>query len=99
MAWQAALPSRTNTTSVCSPALNIENLNLTGTRLYGHADAIHNAARRDVERDLRLAARIMDRFASLRSNISDIAEKTKDPTTARDLRIVLDEAEQKAWCG
>jgi hypothetical protein len=75
------------------PAFTIENLNAIGARLLDHADAITNAARRDVAADLRLAARIADKLASLRFQISEIAAKTKDHDTARALSDALTDAE------
>jgi hypothetical protein len=73
-------------------AFSIENLNAIGARLFDHADAIRNAARRDVAADLRLAARIADKLASLRFRISEIAGKTKDHDTARALSDALADA-------
>lgn len=63
------------------------------TPTFDHADAITNAARRDVAADLRLAARACDKFAGLRFEVAEIAAKTKDPDTARELRDALADAE------
>jgi hypothetical protein len=74
-------------------AFTIESSNAIGARLFDHADAITNAARRDVATDLRLAARACDKFASLRFEAAEITAKTKDPDTARELRDALADAE------
>ena len=74
---------------------NIESLNAIGARLFEHADAITQ----DIAADLRLAARITDKLASLRIRIAEIAEQalahpTWDPGAfARDLREALASAE------
>jgi hypothetical protein len=76
--------------------LDIGTLNAISARLGDHADAITNAARKDVAADLRLAARIADKLASLQFRIAEIAEMAlkQDPgATARDLRDALADAE------
>jgi hypothetical protein len=73
---------------------DIPTLNAIGARLFGHANAITNAAA-----DLRLAARIADKLASLRFRIAEIAElalarpEWDRAAFARDLRDVLKDAE------
>jgi len=81
--------------------LDIETLNAIGARLCEHADAITNAARRDVVVDLRLAARISDKLASLRFRVAEIADKAiahpewDNAAIARDLRDALSAAEAR----
>ena len=78
--------------------LDIEGLNALGVRLFEHADAITNAARRDIASDLRLAAVVASRLSSLRFRISEIASRALDrpewdaAAFARDIRAALDDA-------
>jgi hypothetical protein len=78
--------------------LDYEKLTTIGARLSDHADAITNAARQDIAHDLRLAAAIAVKFASLRFRIAEIAAKAiENPdwdngAIARDLRDALDAA-------
>jgi hypothetical protein len=77
-----------------STVFNIETLNAIGARLFDHADVITN-----VGADLRLAARIADKLASLRFRIAEIAEAAlahpewDRAAFARDLRSALQDAE------
>jgi hypothetical protein len=69
---------------------DIEGLNALALRLSDHADEV--LARRDVGETLRQAARVCDRLAHLRFEISEIISKVKDPDAARELRDALEEA-------
>jgi hypothetical protein len=75
--------------------LNIETLNAIGARLSEHAAAITQ----DIAADLKLAARIADRLASLRSRVAEIAQAALDrpqwdaAVFARDVRGALAAAE------
>ena len=79
------------TTDKPTTILNIETLNAIGARLFEHADSV--IARREIADDMRLAGRICDKLASLRFEIAEIAAKTKDTDTARELRDALSDAE------
>ena len=76
---------------------DIPTLNAIGARLGDHADKITNAARQDIAADLRLAAQIADKLASLRFRIGGIAGKAiehpewDNAAIARDLRSALDD--------
>jgi hypothetical protein len=75
--------------------LSIENLTLIGARLYDYANTIAIALPHTAK-DIRLAARVCDRLASLRFRVGEIAEITlsQDPgATARDLHEALADAE------
>jgi hypothetical protein len=75
--------------------LSIENLTLIGARLYDYASQI-TAALPDTAKDVRLAARVCDKLASLRFRVGEIAEMAlnQDPgATARDLHEALADAE------
>ena len=71
------------------PEFDSDTLNAAATRLFAHADAITNAARRDIAADLRLAARIAATFASFRFSVMEIAARTTDAAAAADLRGLL----------
>ena len=71
--------------------MSIEALKKLSTRLFDHADAITNAAARNIESDIRLAAHIASDMASLRVHLKAIATACKDESTARDLRKLLGE--------
>jgi hypothetical protein len=45
--------------------LNIETLNALGARLFDHADSIENITAHEMEKDIRLAARVCSNFATL----------------------------------
>jgi len=74
---------------------NIETLNALGARLSGNAEAITQR----IAADLRLAARICEKLASLRFRIAEIAEQAlaqpewDRAAFARDLRDTLADAE------
>jgi hypothetical protein len=80
----------------CSPAiLNIETLNAIGASLCAYADTIAKTLP-GIARDTRLAARAIDKLASLRFRVGEIADMvlTQDGgATARDLRDALNDAE------
>jgi hypothetical protein len=58
------------------------------TRLFGHAAAAHQ-----MEVDIHLAAKVCSNLAALRLEVAEIAAKTKDRDTARELRDALRDAE------
>lgn len=75
--------------------LNIETLTLIGARLYDYADTIAPTLP-DTARDVRMAARAVDKLASLRFRIGEIADMALSQdgaATARDLRDALNDAE------
>jgi hypothetical protein len=59
-------------------------------RLFDRADEINQVTLADLAHDLRLAGIVYDKLASIRLEISEIAAKTKDPDSARELRDLLD---------
>lgn len=63
--------------------MNIETLNAIGARLLEHADAIVNAARQDIAKDLWLATRVADKLAKLRFEVAEIAPRV---TSGRPVR-------------
>jgi hypothetical protein len=69
--------------------LSVEALNGLALRLSDHADAITNAAARNIESDIRLAARVASDMAALRFDIKAIAAACKDESTTRQLRKLL----------
>jgi hypothetical protein len=71
--------------------LSIDGLKQLSTRLFDHADAITNSAARNIESDVRLAARVVSDTASLRAHIKAIAATCKDESTTRHLRKLLGE--------
>jgi hypothetical protein len=83
--------------TMATEKLDIATLNAISVRLGDHADKITNAARQDAN-DLRLAARIADRLASLRFRVGEIAGKAiehpgwNNAAIARDLDAALDDA-------
>jgi hypothetical protein len=70
---------------------SIEALKQLSTRLFDHADAITNSAARDIESDMRSAARVASDMASLRTHIKAVVAACKDESTARYLRKLLGE--------
>jgi hypothetical protein len=80
------------------PIFDYASLTAIGARLSDHADAVTNAARQDIANDLRLAAAIAVKFASLRFRVAEIAAKAienpdwDNAAIARDLREALDAA-------
>jgi len=54
-----------------------------------YADSITNAAAHDMEKDIRLAARIVSGLATLRFHIAALAAATTDENTARSLRKLI----------
>jgi hypothetical protein len=75
---------------------NFEKLNALGARLFDHADCIVNVAAHETDQDMRLAARVCSKFATLRFRIAEIAEGalTQAPAaTRRDLLGALADAE------
>jgi len=89
-----------STTNKKPTVFDIETLNTLGGRLSDHADAITNHARHDVARDLRLAAQVTAKLASLRFRIDEIAEQLlahkewDGAALARDLRDALADAKE-----
>jgi hypothetical protein len=69
--------------------LSIEALNQLATRLFDHADAITNSAARNVESDMRLAARVAFDMANWRFAVAQAASTCKDESTAHQLRELL----------
>jgi hypothetical protein len=80
-----------------SPAvLNIEMLTAIAAKLFEHSDNIKSVPWQDIALNLRLAARLAEKFASLRFRVAEIAEMAlrQDPgASARDLRDALADAE------
>ena len=82
------------TTDKPTTILDIETLNAAAARLFEHADALTQ----DVAADLRLAAGIAGKLASLRFRIAEIAEQAlahpewDRAAFARDLRDALAKA-------
>jgi hypothetical protein len=77
--------------------LGIDFLNFCAARFGEHADnftAVAADMLGAIANDLKLAAKICDRLASLRFEIAEIASKADllDPDTARELRDALDDA-------
>jgi hypothetical protein len=64
---------------------NVETLNALGARLFDHRDSVTNVAAREMEVDIRLAARVCSNFATLRLRIMEIAELalTQAPVASR----------------
>jgi hypothetical protein len=76
-------------------AFDIEGLTALSARLFDHADSIINVAAREMEIDIRLAARTCDKLAGLRFRVAEIAAlapQQNGSATARDLREALDNA-------
>jgi hypothetical protein len=67
-----------------------EGLTAASGRLTRHADDITNVARMDIADDLRLAARIADKFASLKFRIIEVAEAALIQDTAATRRDLLE---------
>ena len=80
-----------------SPAiLNTEMLTTIAAKLFEHSDNVKSVPWQDIALNLRLAARLAEKNASLRFRVQEIAEMalTQDPgATARDLRDALNDAE------
>jgi hypothetical protein len=72
-----------------TPPLSVEALNELATRLFDHADSITNPAARNIEVDMRLAARSITDFATLRFGITQAAASCSDAATARHLHELL----------
>jgi hypothetical protein len=72
--------------------LDIETLNSISARLYDRAEQITQVALADMAMELRIAARCADLLAHIRFELSEIAGKTTDPDTAREIRDLLDDA-------
>ncbi len=53
---------------------NYETLNALGARLIDNTDSIVNVASHEMELDIRLAARVCSKLASLRFRVAEIAE-------------------------
>jgi hypothetical protein len=73
-----------------------EMLTKLAASLYEHGDSITNVAAHQMEIDIRLAARAISNFATLRFRIAEIAEAAlaQDPAaTRRDLLDALADAE------
>jgi hypothetical protein len=73
------------------PITTIKTLNEISARLFDRAEQITQVTLQDLVLDLRLAAGTADRLAHVRAEISQIAEKSKDPDTVRELRDPLDD--------
>jgi hypothetical protein len=65
----------------------------TATRLFDRADQIDRVTLQDLALDIRLAAMIYDRMSAIRTEIAAVAERTRDPDSARELRDLLDDTE------
>jgi hypothetical protein len=86
-------PQQLKGVPVAKPKLDIENLSAISMRLYDKAEALdHMIAQRELAADMRLAARICDRLATMRFEITEIAARCTDAAIARDLRNLLDES-------
>ena len=73
-----------------------ETLTKLGARLFDHADSITNIAAHQMELDIRLAARAISNFATLRFRIAEIADRALTQAGAairRDLLDALNDAE------
>jgi hypothetical protein len=73
-----------------------ETLTKLGARLFDHTDSITNVAAHQTEIDIRMAARAISNFATLRFRVAEIAEAAlaQDPAaTRRDLIDALAAAE------
>jgi hypothetical protein len=87
---------------VKSTILDIETPNAIGARLFERADQITQVALQDLALDLRLAARVCDRLASVGFRIAEIAQAAIDhpewdsAAFARDLRELLKDAGEDA---
>jgi hypothetical protein len=82
------------TTTTKPTILDIETLNAISARLVERADQIQQVTLQDLNRDLRMAARACDLLAHLRFELGEIAGKTTDQDTARELRDLLDDAQR-----
>lgn len=73
----------------------IENLNALASRLSDHADAV--LARKDAERDMRMAAVACHRLATMRYRITEIGRKALEnpqwdsAAISRDINELLEE--------
>jgi hypothetical protein len=80
------------------PPLDFETLTMLSARLLTHADDIAPSDRQDIVADIRIAARVASKLASLRFCVSEIAEQALTRTEwdraafARDLRAALADA-------
>ncbi len=85
-----------------TPPFTIEGLSTIGARFFDRADAITAVACQDLAANMRLAARITDKLASLRFRIAEIAAKAiehpdwDNAAIARDLRDALDASAREA---
>ena len=85
--------AETKTTTIAKRVLlDIETLNQVALRLEERASTIHQFSLMELVLDLRTAARCANILAHLRFELGEIAGKTKDPDTARELRDLLDDA-------
>ena len=80
-----------------SPAiLNTEMLTAIAAKLFEHSDNVKSVPWQDIALNLRLAARLAEKTASIRFRIAEIADMAlaQDPgATARDLRDLLSDME------
>jgi hypothetical protein len=67
--------------------LSIDALNALATRLFDHADSITNVAAHEIEKDIRLAARVASDMATLRFGVAQVAASCSD--AARHLRELI----------
>jgi hypothetical protein len=76
-----------------SDNLSTENLTAIAGRLADHADGITQAALRGLANDLRLAARIGEKLATVRRRLANIAPMTTDPAVYDGIAALLRELE------
>jgi hypothetical protein len=83
------------------PVFGYAELTAAAGRFADHAETVMNPARQDIAQDLRMAARMAHKFASLRFRVANIAQKAIDPPDnwgtailALELRAALDDAER-----
>jgi hypothetical protein len=71
-----------------------KTLNEISARLFSRADEIHQVTLADLAHDIRIAALAYGKLASIRVELSAIAEQTSDAHAAREIRDILDDAER-----
>jgi hypothetical protein len=75
-----------------SPSLALRTSPTPPSVRFDHAESIENIAAHEMQRDIRLAARVCDRLAALRFEVAEIAEscmKQEPAATRRDLLDAL----------
>jgi hypothetical protein len=73
----------------------VENLNAIGVRLADRADEMTQVTLRGLADDLRLAARIAEALATMRTEVAEVAAKTMDSSTRDQLRDLM----ARMWVG